>query len=147
MFDDNESKIASGECFIIDGKGVTFRHFLNIAKNMFTVRLYMKYMQEAAPFNIRQMHLVNVSSALSKVFFLVRPFFKQEVIDGMHFHTHGLDSLHEFLPKDLLPSEYGGVLGPVNNIHEPFMKLVEAKRFVDFLKKYFYLQSTALEIT
>lgn len=49
MFDDNDKKLASGECFIIDGSGVSFRHFLKVVKNVTTLRLYMRFLQEAEP--------------------------------------------------------------------------------------------------
>lgn len=42
MYDDYKNIIASGECFILDGKGINFWHFLKVARNISTVRLYMK---------------------------------------------------------------------------------------------------------
>lgn len=59
VYDDYVGKIANGEIFIIDGNNMSFRHFLNVAKNVTTVRIYMKYLQEAAPFNIKSVNFVN----------------------------------------------------------------------------------------
>lgn len=130
MFDDYESQIAKGENFVIDGSGMTFRHFLNVASNVNTVRLYMKYLQDIAPFIIKNLHFVNCSSIVDRMFSLVTPFLKKEVIEVMRFHRAGLSSLHEMIPKDCLPEEYGGNLGPIGKLHLTFCELVTNHRFV-----------------
>ena len=97
MYDNYVDKIASGEYFIIDGKGFTFRYFFEIAKNASTLRAYMKYIQEVSPFNIKGLHIVNCSSVLEKMFALIRPVLKMAVIKVMHFHPNGLGNLHKYL--------------------------------------------------
>lgn len=79
---------------------------------------------------IKKLHFVNMSSVFERIFTLIRPLMKKEIIDVLHFHRGGLESLYEHVPKGLLPSEYEGDLGPIKNIHKDFMKLVEAKRFL-----------------
>jgi CRAL/TRIO domain len=131
MFDDYESRIASGENFVIDGRGMSFRHFLNVASNLKTVRLYMRFLQEVSPFIIKNMHFVNCSAVVDRMFSLVKPLLKKELIDVMHFHRSGLESLHKFIPKDILPQEYGGTLGAIGDIHKTFCGFVESKRFAE----------------
>lgn len=122
--------IASGECFIIDSKGTSFRHFLNVVKNVTTVRIYMKYIQEAAPFNIKKVHFINCSYILDKMFALIKPLLNKELLQVIYFHTQGLESLYEHVPKDCLPTELGGDVGSMNEIYEKFRKFVVSKRFV-----------------
>ncbi|CRK97995.1 CLUMA_CG011364, isoform A [Clunio marinus] len=128
MYDDYDKTIASGERFVIDTTGLSFRHFLKIATNISTVRLYMRFLQEAIPFNIKQLHFISSSSVFDKMFSLLRPFLKKELIEIMNIHTEGIQSLHKHFDKDVLPSEYGGDLGPIKDIHEVFMEKVLAKR-------------------
>lgn len=123
-------KIASGEVFVIDAKGVSFRHFLNVVKNVSTVRIYMKYIQEAAPFNIKKVHFINCSYILDKMFALIKPLLNKELLEVIYFHTQGLDSLYEHVPKDFLPTEFGGNLGSMIEIYKKFQKFVTSKRFV-----------------
>lgn len=129
MFDDDVDKIATGEYFIIDGKGFSFRHFLQVAQNVSTVRFYMKYIQEAVPFRIKNFHIVNCSPLFDKMFSLIRPFLNKEVLQVIHFHPNGLGNLHEFVPKNVLPIEYGGDSGVINDIHKQVLTVLKSKRF------------------
>lgn len=138
MYDDDDRNIATGEIFVIDGKGFSFRHFLEVARHIKTVRIYMKYIQEAAPFNIKGIHFVNCSTVLDKAFSLIKPLMKKEVLSVIHFHTSGLDSFHQYVPLDCLPAEYGGVLGSIDDLHRTFSKIIEAKRFVLINLEYAY---------
>lgn len=125
-------QIAAGECFIIDSKGTSFRHFLNVVKNVSTVRIYMKYIQEAAPFNIKKVHFINCSYILDKMFALIKPLLNKELLQVIYFHTQGLESLYEHIPKALLPTELGGDMGAMSEIYEKFQQFVVTKRFVSY---------------
>jgi len=35
----------------------------------------------------------------------------------IHIHSAGLESLYEYVPKDILPEKYGGYAGPLEPIH------------------------------
>lgn len=120
--------IATGECFIIDGKGMSFRHFLNVVKNVSTVRIYMRYIQDAVPFNIKKIHFINCSYILDKMFAIIKPLLNKDLLNVIYFHTNGLDSLYEHVPKDILPTELGGDVGSMFEISEKFQKLVVSKR-------------------
>lgn len=70
------------------------------------------------PYRIVQNHYVNCSPVLTKVLSLVKPFVKKELFDVFHFHTAGYDTLHEFIPPEILPEEYGGSGGPISNFYQ-----------------------------
>lgn len=129
-FDDDGETITSGRCFVVDGKGISFRHFMNVVKNFKTARLYMRYLQEAVPFNIKSLHFFNSSSIIDRIFSLIRPLLNKELLDVIHFHRAEIECLHEFIPCDLLPSEYGGSLGPIEKFQKQTEKILEEKRFV-----------------
>lgn len=129
-YDGFNGNIATGECIIIDGKGTSFRHFLKVLKSVSTVRLYMKYIQEATPINIKMLHFINCSSIMDKMFSLIRPLLKKELLDVIHFHTQGLESLYEYVSKDVLPKEYGGELESIHDTHRKFIEYVLSKRLV-----------------
>lgn len=46
----------------------------------------------------------------------------------LHFHKPDSDTLYKFVPKDLLPNEYGGKSGEIKEIKTRFVKLVESYR-------------------
>lgn len=117
--------LTEGEIGIMDFTGFTFRHFWKLVANFSTVRLYLKYVQEAVPFRIHQNHFVNCSSMLTRVMNLVRPFVKKELFDVMHFHTAGYESLYDHIPREILPKEYGGNAGQVDDIFNEWLQVIE----------------------
>ena len=46
----------------------------------------------------------------------------------MRFHTAGIESLYDYVPKDMLPEEYGGKAGKLTDLKEEFMQLMLEKR-------------------
>lgn len=54
----------------------------------------------------------------------------------IHFHSGGIESLHEFIPKDCLPKEYGGTDGSLES-YSAFKDLSEMyERLSDDYKIY-----------
>lgn len=50
----------------------------------------------------------------------------------MHFHTPNSNTLDEFVAKDLMPNEYGGRAGTIQDIHSDWIKKVEDHRYSQF---------------
>lgn len=46
----------------------------------------------------------------------------------MHFHKPNSDTLYKFVPKDLLPNEYGGKAGEVSDIKADMQKKLDQYR-------------------
>lgn len=46
----------------------------------------------------------------------------------MHFHPPNSTSLYEFIPKDLLPEEYGGNIGSLSDLKAEWIKRVMDNR-------------------
>ena len=128
----NDGIIAEGESCIFDAKDFSIWHFLKLGPAISTVRLFMRYVQEAVPHRLTQNHFVNCSPVLMKIIALIRPFIDKELCDSMHFHTSGYDSLYEFLPKESLPIDYGGLLGPLDEFYDKTLEAMDNKR--DYLR-------------
>lgn len=120
--------LTEGEISIMDAKGFSFRHFVKVAANLATLRLYLTYVQEAVPFKIIQNHFVNCSPILTKIMSLIRPFLKKELFDVIHFHTESFASLKDHIPMEALPYEYGGAGGSLDDMYGKWIKHVENKR-------------------
>lgn len=121
-----EIGLTEGEIGIMDFNGFSFRHFLKIATNLSTVRLYLRYVQEAVPFRIHQNHFVNCSPILTRIMSLIRPFIKKELFDVMHFHTSGYETLYEHVSRDILPLEYGGDAGKIDEFYEEWVRILDS---------------------
>lgn len=119
--------LSNGEIGVIDMSGFGFKHFLRSAASLSIMRNYMKYVQEAAPMRMIQNHFINCSPIMDKFMSLMRPFMKKEVIDTIKFHT-SLETLYDTISRELLPNEFGGSAGSIEDLHLEWTKCVESKR-------------------
>uniref|UniRef100_A0A1B6DYJ3 CRAL-TRIO domain-containing protein n=1 Tax=Clastoptera arizonana TaxID=38151 RepID=A0A1B6DYJ3_9HEMI len=118
-----ETEKVEGEVPIFDMTGYSLRHLTRIPLPL--LRKYMQYSQEAHPVKLMQIHIINAVPLLDKVLTLIRPFMKSEVAAMLHVHLPGSTTLYNFIPQELLPEEYGGQMGPVNDITRSWKKIVE----------------------
>lgn len=66
------------------------------------------------------MHIVNVSPLVDTIINFVRPFLKEKIRQRIHFHSN-LDSLYKFVPQKMLPKEYGGEAGTMEELTGKFI--------------------------
>ncbi|XP_020807127.1 alpha-tocopherol transfer protein-like [Drosophila serrata] len=110
----DEADIASGDVQIVDIEGYTLRHLAYVS--IFVLRIYMKFLQEAYPCRLKAMHVINCPSFLDKLVSMMSPFLREEVRNMIKYHTEGLESLYAEVPRDMLPEEYGGKAGTVEQL-------------------------------
>jgi hypothetical protein len=120
----NDGEVSEGESCIFDAKDLSIWHLWKLASGVSTLRNFLKYVQEAVPHRLVENHYVNCSPVLTKVIALIRPFMKKELNDSMHFHTEGLESLYNFIPRNELPKTYGGELESLEVTYEEFCKVM-----------------------
>lgn len=76
-----------------------------------------KSFQEAYPVKLKEVHIINVSPLIDTVINWVKPFLKEKIRNRIHVHPDGLESLYKFVPREILPTEYGGDAGSLQEIH------------------------------
>ncbi|KAG4067475.1 hypothetical protein HA402_003299 [Bradysia odoriphaga] len=126
----DSNELINGEIGIIDMSGFGWKHFMKTASNISIMKKYMRYVQEAVPFKVVQNHFVNCSPTMERLISFMKPFMKQEILDSIKFHS-STETLFEYIPKDLLPDEFGGTAGKCDDHHKNWLKVVESKR--DFI--------------
>lgn len=124
--DPNPDNLADGEVPIFDMSGVSIWHLLKV--NLSTLKLYFKYVQEAHPVRVQQIHVVNCTSMINRIMSLIKPLLKPEVAARFQFHTPGSETLYDFIPREMLPEEYGGYAGPIQDIKNFWVKKFLSKR-------------------
>ncbi|CRK97882.1 CLUMA_CG011257, isoform A [Clunio marinus] len=125
---DNGDDLIEGEIFILDVVGFSFKQFLNLSKNVNTFLHYTKFLQEAAPVRLISNHITNTSSIMDGVLGLVKPILRKELQDLVHFHKVGSDTMLKFFEKDVLPIDYGGTNGTIDEHYKEWLKVFETKR-------------------
>lgn len=101
------SEIETGEVIIFDTKNLTFKHLTRIVIS--TLRLFFKYLQDVHPMRIIQLHVINCTPVINRAMMLIKPFIHTKLYNALKFHNIGsYDSLYEFVPREILPCDYGG---------------------------------------
>lgn len=59
---------------------------------------------------------------------LIKPFMKSEVAKLLHFHLPNSSTLDAFVPRELLPDEYGGRAGRVADLKRVFVEQIQQHR-------------------
>lgn len=141
----NDDDIAEGDVQIVDINGYTMRHLAYVS--IFVLRVYMKFVQEAYPSRLRAIHIINCPSFLDRMMAMMKPFIREEVFEmvichsaslchllyalylqlQIKYHTEGMDSLYELVPRDMLPVEYGGKAGTIAEIKAHWMRVLKEK--------------------
>ena len=134
----NQSEqIENGFIEIFDLKNFTFRHFLKVLAHPSAIMHFIQFAQQATCVDIKQVHLINSNSVISKLVSFLKPFFTKELYEKLHLHSTGFEALHELIDKSCLPVEFGGSDGSfdehmeatLNNLHKNRDFICDDKNF------------------
>lgn len=115
-----QSGTAEGLLIVLDMSGISFSHLTKF--NLTGMRKFFLYLQEALPVRLKGLHFINVVSYVDKFLAIIKPLMKSEILDILHLHTDSFDSLYKFVPRECLPSDYGGKLASVAQLHDELQK-------------------------
>lgn len=104
---DHLSDIESGEIIVFDMKNLSFGHLTGIVIS--SLRMFFKYLQEAHPVRIIQLHIINCTPFIHTAMKFVKPFIYDRLYNALKFHNAGsLEDLYKVVPREILPVDYGG---------------------------------------
>ncbi|KAK9721330.1 CRAL/TRIO domain [Popillia japonica] len=98
----------AGDVYILDASIVSPAYFAKFTPG--AVKKFLLIVQEAYPVKLKEVHVVNISPLVHTIIEWVKPFLKEKIKNRIHVHTD-MESLYKFVPKDVLPEEYGGTAG------------------------------------
>ncbi|KAK9730674.1 CRAL/TRIO domain [Popillia japonica] len=125
---------------VIIGGLVIFNDVTGAAINMLThmsqsvTRKALTYMQEAYPIRPKEMHFFNIPSFFDAMMSLIKPFLKQKMKNFLKqkmknrirvHNTSRIEEMYQYIPKSVLPTEYGGDAGPIQDLIDYWKKKVE----------------------
>ncbi|XP_064640896.1 alpha-tocopherol transfer protein-like [Lineus longissimus] len=93
-----------------------------------TIRDYVSCWQDAYPIRNKGMHFYNMPTALSAVLGIFKMFMKEKIRDRMYNHANSPKSLHRYFPKSILPEEYDGTAGSLDEKIQSWKEYVLANR-------------------
>ncbi|KFB43516.1 AGAP003733-PA-like protein [Anopheles sinensis] len=118
-----------GIIFLFDMKNVGLMHLTRI--NMSSVRKFFSYLQEGLPAKLKAIHVVNVVSFFDKIMYIIKPFIHAEILNMLYLHTSNANFekfYEEWIPKSCLPSDLGGDLKSIDELHQDHVKEFERQR-------------------
>ncbi|KAK5637981.1 hypothetical protein RI129_012276 [Pyrocoelia pectoralis] len=113
----------AGDVYILDASVVTPAHFSKVTPGV--VKKFLVCVEEAYPVKLKEVHVVNAHPLVDTIFNWVKPLLKEKIRNRVYIHSDGYESLHKFIPKEVLPEEYGGTAGKVQDFHDQWMKKLE----------------------
>lgn len=112
----DEHQLADGEIIILDLKGYTMGLLTKLTIS--SLRCFIRYMIEAHPLRIKEVHLTNFEPWIEKFFMLAIPFLGKKALTRFHFHAPGSETLFEYIPRDLLPLIFGGTAESTDKLQQ-----------------------------
>ncbi|XP_052129781.1 alpha-tocopherol transfer protein-like isoform X1 [Frankliniella occidentalis] len=101
---------AKGYFILFDMTGVKLGHLTRL--NLGLLKKFFMFIQEANPVRLKGIHVINTMPIVDKIMFLIKPFMKKELHSILHFYSSSeMEKLYEVIPKECLPSDFGGSLG------------------------------------
>jgi hypothetical protein len=116
----------AGDVFILDASVASVNHFSKITPTI--VKKFLVCVQEAYPVKLKEVHVVNASPIVDTIINWVKPFIKEKIRNRIHIHSD-MESLYKFVPKDILPEEYGGTAGKIDDFNGKFIQSVHNFHF------------------
>lgn len=110
--DDPATQI-TGFKVIVDFKGFSFRHLRHITPSY--LYLCATTLQNSFPGRFRAVHIVNENFLFKYIWNVLKTLLIEKIKNRFLFHGSNVNALKEYFPRTLLPSEYGGNLGPFDN--------------------------------
>lgn len=117
MILEDDNFIISGAVGIMDFTNVTKEHFNDL--DAICLKKIAKLNQEAQPSQYLGFHYIHISSQFEEIFNMFKGFMSEENHRRLYVHRN-IETLYNYVPRKLLPTEYGGEAGPIQNMIDIF---------------------------
>ncbi|RZC41215.1 CRAL TRIO domain containing protein [Asbolus verrucosus] len=114
-----------GDVYILDASVALLKHFVRVSPTI--VKKFFVCVQEAYPVKVKEVHVINATPFVDFLIKWVTPFLKEKIQNRIHVHPD-MESLHKFVPKEMLPEEYGGTGGRLEVFMEQWLEKLREYR-------------------
>lgn len=126
MMKEDDNLGIAGQMGILDLSNTTMAHFLQF--NPTFVKKATMWSQEGSPLRLKGFHYINTPSGFETVYNLFKSFMTEKNRSRLMVHGSNMESLYQHIPKRLLPTEYGGEAGPLQDIIDKWVEKIESYR-------------------
>ncbi|XP_038161664.1 clavesin-1-like isoform X1 [Cyprinodon tularosa] len=100
----------NGFTLIIDWSNFSFKQASKLTPNI--LKLAIEGLQDSFPARFGGIHFVNQPWYIHAMYTIIKPFLKDKTRKRIFLHGNNLNSLHQLIQPECLPSEFGGTLPP-----------------------------------
>ncbi|XP_034827505.1 alpha-tocopherol transfer protein-like isoform X1 [Maniola hyperantus] len=121
-----------GDIWIMDLLNATIGHVLRV--NLALMQKFTHIVQDGIGWKLYEVHIVNASSFSQHFVNLFKPFVKPKIMERVRFHGN-VEELHEFIPKQYLPKDFGGDQPSLDEFKELYRTEIQKPLSKDYLIK------------
>ncbi|XP_077293674.1 retinol-binding protein pinta-like [Arctopsyche grandis] len=125
LLEDDQSVIA-GQLVLLDFSKTKMGHLTQMTPSV--VKKMVICGQESMPFREKGSHHIHTLPGIETIFNLFKLFMNEKSRSRIHIHNEDMEALYKFIPKEILPTEYGGAAGPIQDMIDHWKKEVEDHR-------------------
>ncbi|KAK8734208.1 hypothetical protein OTU49_006058, partial [Cherax quadricarinatus] len=126
LAEEDEQTTITGSVFVGDSEGMTMAHIASFTPSL--MKKSMVLWQEGYPMRPKGLHYINTPAAFDTVFNIFKSFMKEKMRKRVHIHGTDMESLYRHVPKSVLPVEYGGTNGTIEEITKYWIERLDARR-------------------
>ncbi|XP_050675533.1 retinol-binding protein pinta-like [Leptidea sinapis] len=126
LIEEDDNFVIAGEEVISDGKDLGF-----VLMSQFTPALAKKTVtsfEKALPLRMKAVHLLNTPPGFETAYSLLKTFISEKLRNRFHVHNKNFAALYEKFPQEMLPEEYGGRNGSIQELTDYWKGKVESRR-------------------
>lgn len=108
-----------GLVFLLDLKHCQLSYLLSFTPTL--TKNLMRCIDEATPLRVSGVHYVNPPKFVSRLVNFFKLFMSSKIQNRIVIHET-YDTLYEYIPRDILPDEYGGTAGSIEKFEDNIMR-------------------------
>ncbi|XP_069951888.1 alpha-tocopherol transfer protein-like isoform X6 [Cherax quadricarinatus] len=124
--DEDEQASVTAMVTVEDCQSLGFSHITALTPSF--VKKASALLQEGYPMRPKGLHYINTPAAFDTVFNIFKSFMKEKMRKRVHIHGTDMESLYRHVPKSVLPVEYGGTNGTIEEITKYWIERLDARR-------------------
>ncbi|XP_077292070.1 retinol-binding protein pinta-like [Arctopsyche grandis] len=123
---EDDQAVVAGQLHIADMTNVGMGHFTQMTPSI--AKKVMMSGQDAMPFRLKGHHHFNSPQVLEKILNFFKNFVNENNQKRIFLHSGNIEAIYPFVPREILPAEYGGDAGPIDDLRDYWKKKLEDNR-------------------
>jgi len=122
-----EQPYSAGDIIIVDGKNYTLKQ-LPAFVVVSLLKKYIHCVTDSLPVRFKQIIYINLSPVLEIILSTVKPLMKAKLAQRIVATSQDHTFLYDYVPQDILPEEFGGKAGKLDELNDAWQLKMESHR-------------------